>query len=39
MGDENGKEKKVQLAQSYLTKPINRIINDIDEIIAQDHNR
>ncbi|MGJ1439076.1 hypothetical protein [Sphingobacterium siyangense] len=32
--DENGKEKKVQLAQSYFTKPINRIINDIDEIIA-----
>ncbi|APU96353.1 hypothetical protein BV902_08320 [Sphingobacterium sp. B29] len=37
--DENGKEKKVQLAQSYFTKPINRIINDIDEIIAEDHNR
>lgn len=37
--DENGKEKKVQLAQSYFTKPINRIINDIDEIIAEDNNR
>lgn len=32
--DENGKEKKVQLAQSYFTKPISRIINEIDEIIA-----
>jgi hypothetical protein len=37
--DENGKEKKVQLAQSYFTKPINRIINDIDEIIAEENNR
>ena len=34
--NEDGKEKKVQLAQSYFTKPIQRICNEIDEIIAND---
>ncbi|WP_312338610.1 hypothetical protein [Sphingobacterium sp.] len=37
--NEEGKEKKVQLAQHYFTKPIQRICNEIDEIIAEDHNR
>ncbi|WON95031.1 hypothetical protein [Sphingobacterium sp. UGAL515B_05] len=37
--NEDGKEKKVQLAQHYFTKPIQRICNEIDEIIAEDHNR
>ena len=35
--NEDGKEKKVQLAQSYFTKPIQRICNEIDEIIADDN--
>ncbi|MDR3009483.1 MAG: hypothetical protein LBV59_16230 [Sphingobacterium sp.] len=34
--NEDGKEKKVQLAQHYFTKPIQRICNEIDEIIADD---
>ncbi|KKO90762.1 hypothetical protein AAW12_14560 [Sphingobacterium sp. Ag1] len=34
--NEDGKEKKVQLAQRYFTKPIQRICNEIDEIIAND---
>lgn len=37
--DEAGKEKQVQLAQSYFTKPIQRICNEIEEITAADHNR
>ncbi len=32
--NENGKEKRVQLAQSYFTKPIQRICNEIEEIIG-----
>ncbi len=37
--NEDGKEKKVQLAQHYFTKPIQRICNEIDEIIAEENNR
>jgi len=37
--NEEGKEKKVQLAQHYFTKPIQRICNEIDEIIAEENNR
>ena len=37
--NEDGKEKKVELAQHYFTKPIQRICNEIDEIIAEENNR
>lgn len=37
--NENGKEKKAQLAQAYFTNTIQRILNDIDEIIVEDNNR
>jgi hypothetical protein len=37
--NENGKEKKAQLAQAYFTKTIQRMLNDIDEIIAEDYSR
>lgn len=32
---QNDKEKQVQLAQHFFTKPIQSILNDIDEIIAK----
>lgn len=31
--DKNGKKKDIQLAQSFLTRPIQHILNEIDEII------
>lgn len=37
--DAKGKDKELQLAQAYFTKPIQSILNDVDEIIGHEHLR
>lgn len=37
--DKEGKTKEVQLAQSFFTRPIQHILNEIDEIISDEHQR
>ncbi|MGJ1367626.1 hypothetical protein [Sphingobacterium spiritivorum] len=37
--DNNGKKKDIQLAQSFFARPIQHILNEIDEIISYEHQR
>jgi len=35
----NGKDKKTMLVQNFFTKPIQNILNDIDEILGNEYKR